>query len=545
MRQLRLEPGPGLNALSGETGAGKSLLVAALGLVLGERADTETIRAGADRAVVEALFDLSASPRVRARLAEAGFDDADELLVRRVVARKGRGGVYLNGSPATVGLLRRITPGLVELTAQHESIGLLSDAGCLEALDAYGRHGEHRTAQEVAWDALIEARASLARLVSAAQDRAGRGDYLRFQVEELSALAPTPGEDEALRAERERLRHAERLVAASTEAEATLYSGEGSAFDHTSRAAAELAELARIDPDLEPVAADLETAQALLEEAGYTLSRYATRIEADPARLDAVEDRLADLERVQHKHGCDSTSALLAVGEELAAELAELGSVDDRIADATRAAEAAEETARRAGNALTIRRRAAARRLGETVEAGVRGLGMPRATFTVEVESAEPGPTGADRVVFHLGPNPGEPAGPLVRLASGGELSRTLLALKVALAEADPVPVQVFDEVDAGIGGAVGEAVGRRLRDLARRHQVLVLTHLPQVAAVAERQFSVVKVEADGRTETSVHELDGAGRLEEISRMLGGARLTDRTRELAAELLGRGGEEGA
>ena len=543
IRDLRFEPGPGLNVLSGETGAGKSLLVAAIGLVLGGRADSDAVRTGADRAVVEALFDLSNAAPARARLVEAGLDDCDELLVRRVVARSGRSGVFVNGSPATVALLRSFASCLVELTAQHESISLLGDAGCLTALDTYGCHGEPLARMEAAWRRWTGARDALDALRTAARDRAVRLDYLRYQLGELEALAPEAGEDDALRLERERLRHASRLAEGASRAEEALYSGEDSAFGQAGRAAASLRELARIDPELAPVADGLDSAAALIEGAGYTLARYADRVEVDPARLAVVEDRLAALEQALGRHGCGSAAELLAAREALSDELGALESADVRAAG-LRAEEAEARGAVQAAAAkLTEARRRAAASLGDRVREEVRALGMPKATFDVGLEPIEAGPGGADRAVFRLGPNPGEAALPLARIASGGELSRTLLAVKTALAQADPVPVQVFDEVDAGIGGTVAEAVGRRLRALAADHQVLVLTHQPQVAARAHRHLRLAKTERDGRTETSLIDLDRDGRIEELARMLGGSRPA--ARRLATELLDEGEGEGA
>jgi len=535
IRELVLEPGQGLNVLSGETGAGKSLLVAAIGLVLGGRADSDAVRLGADRAVVEALFDVSGATTTRGALAEAGLDDGDELLIRRVVARKGRGGVYVNGSTATVGLLKKLAAGLVELTAQHESISLLVESGCLDALDAFGRNAGLRERMDSAWSAWDAAVGQLEQLRSAGRDRANRVDYLRFQLDELEALAPEPEEDRTLRLERERLRHASRLADGAAHAEEAAYSGAGSAFDQTGRAAADLRELADIDPELTSVVDDLDSAAALLEEAGYALTRYAGRIEADPARLADLEDRLAALERALTKHGCGSVDELLTVRGELADELRGLESADDRLAALHEETERTRRALEAAAGTLTRARRKAARSLAARVQEGVRAMGMPQATFDVELEAIEPGPRGGDRVLFRLGPNPGEAALPLARIASGGELSRTLLAVKAALADADPVLVQVFDEIDAGIGGGVAEAVGRRLASLGAAHQVLVLTHQPQVAARADRHFVVAKTEQAGRTETSLVALDRAGREEELARMLGGA--TPAARRLAAEML--------
>jgi DNA repair protein RecN (Recombination protein N) len=539
IREVRLELGPGLNVLSGETGAGKSLLIQALDLVLGGRGDSDAVRAGAEEAVVEALFDLTEAPEARVRLVAAGFDDDEHLRIRRVVSKAGRSRVWIGGSPATVALLRTVAAGLVDLTAQHDHVGLLRGNGGLDAVDAHARHGELREEAEIAWGTLSEARAERARLAEAALDRTARVDYLRFQLDEIDALGLEPGELERLGVARERLQHAARLSAAAIGAEASLYSAEGSAYDRLNAAAVDLSELARIDPELAPIRDGLETARALVEDAGYTLSRYASGIEAEPGRLDDIEDRLAALERVLRKHGATNVAEAMERQDAMAAELEELDAAEDRLAALDARIEAAGAEVERIAAALSRGRRRAAIDLSAAVQEGVRRLGMATAIFEVRVEPAAPGPTGSDTVALLLGPNPGEEALPLGRIASGGELSRTLLALKAALAAGDRVPVQVFDEIDAGVGGATGEVVGARLADLALRHQVLVVTHLAQVAAYAGKHLRVEKHELEGRSETRVVELDAAEREEEIACMLAGRSVTAQARGLAKELLSR------
>ena len=541
MRDASLAPSAGLNVLSGETGAGKSLLVQALSLILGGRAATDAVRAGADRAVVEAVFSLREAPVARQAVVEAGYLEAEsddhELLLRRVVARAGRGGVWINGSPATVAVLRRVAAGLVDLTGQHESVSLLKEDARLAALDSQADAIQLREAMAAAWVERVQAQQALDQLREAAKEGAGRLDWLRFQLAELENVSPKAGEFEALRGDVERLRHAERLVGGSRRASSALYSSDGAARERTDEAKFEVEALAEIDATLSPIAQDLQTASALLEGAAFALRRYADGIDASPGQLAETENRLQSIEKALRTHGCVDDAELAARLPELRNEIDDLDDSDNRLVGLQSAHAEADRVARRAAAALTRARRIAARELSEAVQDAIRGLGMPKAVFRVELTDTDLGPTGADSVQFVLGPNVGETPLPLQRIASGGELARTLLALKGVLADGDAVPVQVFDEVDSGVGGEAAEAVGRRLKELGGSRQVLVITHEPQVAAYADSHFRMTKLEAEGRTETAVVRLSAAEREEELARMLGGADVSGRAKELAQEML--------
>lgn len=537
MRDASLSPAAGLNVLSGETGAGKSLLVQALTLLVGGRASADTVRAGADRAVVEGVFALGGSPEARRALADAGYDDGAELLIRRTVARRGRGGVWINGSPATVAVLRRVCAGLVDLTGQHASVALLKDDARLRALDAYADAQVARQEMADAWRARVEAQAALGKLRDAAADRDGRLAWLTHQAEGLESLAPRPGEFDELRRDVERLRHGLRLASGAGRAAEALYGVEGAARDRAEEAACEVEALAELDAALRPVAQDLRTASALLEDAAFVLRRYAVDAESSPAELQRNEERLKAYERALRQHGCVDDDELCGRLPAIEAELADLEDCEGRLEVLRGELADADARAREAAAALTRARQPAAHRLAGVVQEALRGLGMAKAVFRVDMDDAPLGPTGADAVEFVLGPNVGEEALPLQRVASGGELARTLLALKGALADADAVPVQVFDEVDAGVGGAAAEAVGRRLQALSERRQVLVITHQPQVAAYADAHFRLAKREADGRTETVVERLSDEGRAEELARMLGGADVSAQAMGLAEEML--------
>jgi len=554
--QVEVRFGPGLNVLTGETGAGKSLLVGALHLVLGGRMSADVLREGADEASVEALFELPTDHPALARLEAAGVPARDasgdglaELLVRRVVSRAGRGRVFVNGTLCTVAILEGALRGVVDVTGQHEHVSLLDAGTHLDLLDAFagasaagGLRARYRDAFE-ALSALVREERALA---DDEGERARRADYLAFQLDELDSIDPTPGEDARLEQERKVLAGAARLAEAARGAEALAYGEEGSAAERIGQALRVLHEASGLDPRLEETLSLLRSAAAEVEEAGRSLSRYAGAMGGDPDRLAEVDDRIADLRGLARKHG-GSLDAALARREAMKAELAGLTGAEGRRGEVARAlAERAGEAAGLAAG-LGRERRRAAQAFCRAVTEELEGLAMSRCR--VEVAFSEPGGSieaaghrlgaaGAETVEILIAPNPGEPPRSLARVASGGELSRVLLAVKRALSRADPVRSYVFDEVDAGIGGAVAEAVGRALADVARDRQVICVTHLPQVAAFADRHARVEKRVSGGRTTTGVVPLEAAGeRRAEVARMLAGQTVTASALEHAAALI--------
>jgi len=530
--------GPGLNVLTGETGAGKSILVGALHLVLGGRAGAEVVREGADEAVVEALFELAPAHPVFARLEAAGIPAAAaaqpaELLVRRVVSRAGRGRAFVNGALCTVGMLAETMRGLVDVSGQHEHLTLLDERSHLGLLDAFGAiaRGPYRQHH----DALAERLREKARLEHGEAERARRADYLAFQLREIEEVDPRSGEDDDLARERALLASAERLRDAARLAEGLVESEEGSASERIAQALKALCDGAALDPRLAEPLALLRSASAEVQEAGRQLARYCAAVEGDPERLQLVEDRLDALHRIARKNG-GSVAAAIARRLEMREELAALGGSDDRLAALASEIADVGPKALAAARALTQARHAAAKRFASAVEEELGRLAMSRCRVQVEFCPVEDGlrwdgvslgPDGAESVRIAIAPNPGEPARPLAKTASGGELSRLLLAVKRALASVDPVSTYVFDEVDSGIGGAVAESVGRVLSEVASGGQVICVTHLPQVAAFADRHHRVEKRHANGRTATCVSELPAEdGRRAEVARMLAGAEVT-------------------
>jgi DNA repair protein RecN (Recombination protein N) len=534
--ELELPFGPGLTAITGETGAGKSILVEALGLLRGARAGADVIRTGRDEARVEAILELPAGSGTRARLVADGREVEEGLVVRRVIARGGRGRAHLGGGLATAADLAATVAGLIDIASQHDQQSLTDPESQLAILDAFAEDQALRDEMAAAWADKASAAAALASFAADARARAEREDLLRFQLGELEAARPAPGEDEALAAERERLKGAERFFGVTARGEETLYAGDGAVAERVAAVARELGPLAALDPALAPLAERLAEAQAAIEDVARELGRYARGIRADPARLGEVEERLFLLQRLCRKHG-GTVSDLVDKQAALRAELAELGSFEEGLATRQATVAAADVRAAAAAEALGTSRRRAAGSLEKKVATVLRELGFASARLPVTVEARELGPNGADRVRLLFAPNPGEEPRPLAKIASGGELSRVMLAMKQALARTDEVLTYVFDEVDAGVGGGTAEVIGRKLKRLAADRQVIVITHLPQVAAFADAHVRVSKTAARGKTRVEIVRLADAERPAEIARMLAGAAPSPQATAHAEEML--------
>lgn len=548
----------GLNVLTGETGAGKSLLVDAVQVLLGGRASAEYVRSGAERAVIAALFDVSGQPRVQARLAELGWDPEPELVLTREISAQGRSLSRINGRPATGAQVRSVAGLLVDLHGQHEHQSLLHPSSHLELLDAYAGPAVAAVREAVAElhrrrQAL---RSELAGLRGDARSRARAMDLLRHEIAEIDAAGLRPGEEEELRQRRRFLAEAERIAAALAEAHAALYAGEDRlppVGERLDALAGRLRAFAGFDPELAATVELLDAARIQVEEAALTVRRLLERARFDPEELRAVDERLTRIGELKRRYG-DTVEEILAYRDRAAAELQRLEGAGERAEAVERELAAVEDELARHCADLRARRREAARRLAGEVERRLAELGMAGARFAARLEPLPPDDrplavdgepcgvtaTGADSCAFLLAANPGEGFHPLARSASGGELSRVMLALKAVLADVDPLPTLIFDEIDAGIGGRTALAVADKLRDLARRHQVLCVTHLPQIAAAADAHFAVEKRVEGGRTVTRVRALSGEAREREIARMLAGGE-GELDLAHARQLLARGG----
>ncbi len=543
--ELELTLEPGLNVITGETGAGKSILLQALDVVRGGRADADLVRTGADEAVVEAVFgDLP--PPVRALLVEAGLTEGEELLIRRVISGAGRTRAYVNGGLGSVAILRELAPHLVRAYGQDEHQALRRVESHRELLDAAGALGN--TLAEMR-ERHVRMDATRAAVDQARRDHDRRQSQLGSLVDEAAELTHANfkrGEDEQLVTERTRLMHAERLAGMVGEAEQTVYGDDEAASALLGRAIARLKEAERYDRGIEPMRRLLEGSLAELEEVGASLGRHLRTLTPDPERLETIEQRLALIARLTRKYG-KTFEELIRRRDEVAAEVASANAADGDFG----ALEAAAETARRAAvewaGRLSVERRRVARDLTRTLVAELQMLALDGARFSVQFAEGERpiGPEGRDEVEFLLSTNPGEEPRPLARIASGGELSRIMLALKSLAPRSDDVVSLLFDEVDAGIGGSVAEVVGRKLRSLGRTRQVLCITHLPLIAACADHHIAVEKRQQDGRTVSFARPLTTTERVAELARMLGGTTRIPEVREHAEQLLRQAASRGA
>ena len=550
---VAVEFGPSLNLLTGETGAGKSLLMEALALLLGEKASAEIIRSGAERAVISAVFELEGEAREAALrlLEENGIDSEDKaLILRREMALGGKGRVFINNQPATVGVLRQLAPHLATIHAQNESMVAFDGPGRLALLDRFaGTDGDPTAHAFRRWKSIAS---RIQDLELDEESRLRLWELWRFQREEIERAQLQPGEDEQLEAERRVLANSERIHGAAIEAFDRLYQGPGSAASSLRAAQKQIEELVRYEPKFEETLAAIESARISVEDVGGTLRDYAEKIPASPERLAEVDDRLAWIDRLKRKYG-PALRDVIGLGEELQRRLSEADNKEEVLVELKAELEHAAEDYLQAARALSEERYQAARQLERAVEEEINELAM-RAKFQIELSGSEGEGNwtarGFDRALYRISTNPGEPMRPLEQIASGGELSRVLLALRTAVEAGGGVrrnsvrsPVSsaqrtyVFDEIDAGIGGRAAEAVGRKLKELSSANQVLCVTHLPQIATFADHHYLIEKRTSGQRTKTNVRRITGEERTEEIARMLSGAKLTDTSRKHAEQML--------
>ncbi|HEV2272743.1 MAG TPA: DNA repair protein RecN [Acidobacteriaceae bacterium] len=535
--------GPGLNLLTGETGAGKSILVDALALLMGEKASSDVVRHGAERAVVACVFE--STPGAEATLEANGIDaEGSEIILRREIQANGKGRVYVNNQPATVGVLRQLAPELALVHAQSETLGGFDEAQQRQLLDRYGAIATEAAA--AAFDAWQEICERLSKLEGDEQDRMRQADLWSFQRREIESAALKESEDEALETERRVLANAEKIYAAAMTVHELLYEGGSSAEAALRSALRSLEELARYDSSFDEAVQQVASARAVLGDVSATVRDYAEHVQASPDRLGEIEDRLSLLERLKRKYG-KTIAEVIAYGEQVREKLAEIENRDQLLLELQAAREKAAEAFRAAARQLTAARKAAAGRLEKLAESHINDLAL-KARFAVEVTPRESAAhwsrQGWDLVECRIATNAGEPLKLLHEIASGGEMSRVMLALKVSVEEGQGkrrktvLPrTLVFDEIDIGIGGRAAEAVGQKLKTLSLSQQVLCVTHLPQIAAFAGQHFVVEKRERQGRTRTSVRLLNEGERAEEVARMLSGATLTETSLRHAEQML--------
>jgi len=538
--------GPGLNLLTGETGAGKSILVDALVLLMGDKASSDVVRHGADKAVVACVFESTAG--AEGILEANGLDsEGHEIILRREILANGKGRVFINNQPATVGVLRQLAPELALVHAQSETMGAFDQAQQRSLLDRFGNISEESVA--AAYEEWRAIRQKLNELERDEQDRLRMVDLWSFQHKEIDGVSPVEGEDEALEIERRVLSNAEKLYAAAMSAHELLYEGASSAETTLRAAEKQIEELVHYDPKFQEAAQQLASARASVEDVSATVRDYAENIQSSPERLAEIEDRLAALSRLKRKYG-QTLAEVIAYGEEVATKLNEIENRDEILKTLRIELKSAADTYRKAAQSLTTDRATAAKKLEKLAETQMNDLAM-KVRFAVRVapneDPAHWTAHGWDAVECRIATNAGEPLKPLDEIASGGEMSRVLLALKVSVEEGasksqsrkkTQVPrTLVFDEIDIGIGGRAAEAVGQKLKALSRGQQVLCVTHLPQIAAFADQHFLIEKKEQSGRTKTSIRLLEDTHRTEEVARMLSGATVTDTSLRHAEQMI--------
>lgn len=544
--ELHLELAQGLNVLTGETGAGKSIVINAVELLLGGRGSSELIRTGQEEAVVEAIFRLPELPGLSDILESLDVAPGADVLIRRVFHRSGRSRAYINGRLATAAMLGRLGEGLIHVFGQQQHQGLLRPESHRELLDQFGKlEGavEHLTHMHRRMTSLRS------RLQAAEAHRlwiAQRLDLLKYQVDEVRRASIRPNEEVELQSRKAVIQNTERLLQEAEKAHRLLYSEDGSIVEVLSKIIEGLRWAAGVDPSLCPPAEELEAIIYRLEDIASALAQYAGRLEVDPGRLEEIEERLAEIHQLKRKYHRASAEDLLSLLQEMEHELKDLEGESLREDGLQEELATLQREITTAADDLSWRRADVATDLMDQVERELSSLGMERTRFIVALHCGAadkgkelPGPTGWEQVEFLIAPNVGEEPRPLIRIASGGELSRIMLALKGILAGMGAVPTLIFDEVDAGIGGRVAEVVGRKLLDVSKRHQVLVITHLHQIASLASAHYRVEKVVEKGRTLTRVKRLKEEERVEEIARMMGGVKITDTTLQHAKELLER------
>ncbi len=538
--RLRLQLGPGFNVLTGETGAGKSIIIDAVGVLLGGKADSDLVRTACDRALIEGVFGLPASPELRALLSDndlANEDDPDRLWLAREIRSGGRSTARVNGRAVPSSLLREIGDWLVDIHGQSEHLSLLRPREHVNLLDRYAETWEQRVKVAELVSELREVRKELNELLKSEAELARRMDMLKFQIDEIRSARLKPGEDEELAIEQKRLANAETLAVLADDAYTALYEGDGetpAALDALAQAQKAISGLAKIDPKFAEYVTLIDTVTAQIDDLAHEVRRYREAIEYSPKRLNAVEERLDLIKRLKRKYG-GTLAEVAAFADRAEQELSTLEHSGERVAELREEEERLLRDIGRAGTDLSVARKAAAEKLSASIEAELDDLRMEGARFAVDLHWA-PDPdggayangqrvafdaTGIDRVEFLVAPNVGEGLKPLVKIASGGETARLMLALKTVLSRADQTPTLIFDEIDQGIGGRVGSTVGQKLWGLSQNHQVVCITHLPQLAGYGDAHFKVEKASDGERTVTQVAQLDEKARVEELAQMLG------------------------
>jgi DNA repair protein RecN (Recombination protein N) len=539
--ELNLSFSKGFNILTGETGTGKSIILNAVHLLLGDKATEEWIRSSEEEASVEALFEISGNLEIKGKIKEKtphlqGAGEEDSLLIRRVISRSSRGKVFINGNLATLGMLSEVGEGLLSIYGQHEHQSLQRMETHIDILDEFGGLLGLREEFQKQYQEYISLSEEVERIRAEKERRAKERELMAFQSKEIEAYGIQIGEEESLKEERIILTHAKKLADFAHASEETLYAEEGSTIERIQRILNQGREMAAIDPSLSQPLKALESTLIQMEEITLALRDYSRRVEINPMRLDEIENRLEEIDRLKRKYG-STVEEVLSFKVKIDEALKSFTSDEERLSQSEGRLEPLRQTVIGLGKKLSAERKKVALELKKSVERDLSSLGMRKTIFEIHIDPLTLSLKGVDRVEFLISPNVGEEVKPLAKIASGGELSRIMLALKRILAKVGGRQVLIFDEVDSGIGGAMAEVVGKKLRELSRHHQVICVTHLPQIACFADQHHNVKKEVKGGRTITLVDRLDKESIVDEIARMLGGVKVTEKTRAHAREMI--------
>ncbi|OGP68607.1 MAG: DNA repair protein RecN [Deltaproteobacteria bacterium RBG_19FT_COMBO_43_11] len=541
--ELQVSFGEGLNIISGETGAGKSIIIGAVSLLLGDRATADMIRTQADAAEVEALFDISANKQLQEKIASMGFNASEEMVIRRIISRTGKNKALINGQMATLANLAAISESLINICGQHEHQVILNADNHIDILDEFGGCLDLRAEYLLAYNRYMQIREQIEKLENLRRSREEKTEMFKFLLKEISDINPQSAEDTHLADEKKVLVNAQKLMDYANRAYDLLYGEKDSAVVKLKEVQNQVKEIRNIDEGLKLAETEIESSFITLQEAALTLRDYGKSLFFDPERLAMIDERLEMLGRLKRKHG-GSLESVLHKKLEIEEALQQVFSVEEELEELSRQETGAKSDLRQKALNLSGQRNQAAVKLKHAVEKEIHELNMPHASFEAKFKKCAAdknaeyfGPKGSDEIEFYLTANAGEEPKPLNKIASGGELSRIVLALKNVLSRTGSVATIIFDEVDNGIGGATAEIVGRKLKEVSANHQVICITHLPQIACYGEEHLYVSKKVTKGRTTTSVGKLDDKQKIEEISRMLGGVDVTETTREHAREMM--------
>jgi DNA repair protein RecN (Recombination protein N) len=537
IEDLSVSLSSGLNIITGETGAGKSIIVDAINIILGDKAPAENIKTGKEEAHIEALFDISKDETIKERLVTSGFDiKSGELLIKRIIYRNSRSRVFINGSLSTLTLLSTITQGLVDIFSQHEHQSLLREDNHLKIVDDFGKTGDEASHLRYIYQYYSSIKKELDDLEQSKKDKVEKEDYLKFQLNEIENAALTIGEDERLGEEKLKLVNAERLEASASSAYEELYEKENSVLGTLQKLSNDFKEIAKIDPKLNEVAESIEKGMLQLEEAAFSIRDYTTELSSDSQTLEVIEDRIHLINSLKRKYG-DTIEQIIQKRDEIEQEVSNIENFDERVRLLSEESEKVMGELLQLARTLSKTRKQSSKKLSEMLEQELKEVGIKGGKFHIQFNDKVISSSGIDAVSFLFSANPGEDPKPLNKVASGGELSRIMLVLKEVIARVEGGSVIIFDEADSGVGGAIAEAVGQKIRNLSRSYQVICITHLPQVAKFADSHLSVSKTHNDNKTQVTIKNLDENERVVELARMIGGFNITQKTLDTAQEML--------